>query len=181
MAKSVLTLVGVRWLAAGCSTAYRVIAIPAPADRVSLSDAWHSEDYQCLLAAISTVMVRELDFPPIQGVVLFYSNYRTYEAGLAEELRAGARRSEERSKHEIDADRSEQIAGWARQHAFTTAGVAINCEWLLGVGRPAPAKLSDATGCGLRDAVNRCARLNLPVRSGKRGQALASRYVLRRA
>lgn len=127
----VLTLMSICCLAAGCSTAYRAIPVPAPADRVPHSDAWHNEDYERLLAAISTVMVRELNLPRIQGVVLFYSNYRTYEVGLAEETRTGSWRVEERGRREGDAESSEQIAAWARQRAFATAGVAINDKVLI--------------------------------------------------
>lgn len=115
-----------------CSAVPRVIPIPPPADTTPQSVEWLNRDYQHLLSAISTVMVRELSFPPIDGQVTFYSNYQTYEAGLAEEFEVAAQRAEERSgKREAEPGRSERIAFSARQRAVTTAGVAINNKVLV--------------------------------------------------
>ena len=59
-----------------CSTAPQVIPIPAPSENAARSLDWLNENYPEVLSAISTAMVRELKFPPIQGVVTFYSNYQ---------------------------------------------------------------------------------------------------------
>lgn len=119
-------------LLAGCSTAPRVIPIPPPAETLSQPPVRFSDDYPQLLTAISTVMVRELNFPRVEGTVTFFSNYQTYEAGLAAEFTAAAQRADERSgKRQAESDRSDRIAFSARQRAVTTAGIAIDGKVLV--------------------------------------------------
>ena len=78
-----------------CAAAPRVIPIPAPSENAARSVNWHNENYQEALAAISFVMVRELNLPPIDGVVTFFSNHQTFENGLAAEFEKSRRREEE--------------------------------------------------------------------------------------
>lgn len=119
-------------LLVGCSSAPRIIPIPSPAESVLPLAVKLTDDYPRLLTAISTVMARELNFPPLEGTVTFYSNYQSYEAGLAAEFAAAAQRAEGRSgKSAAEPDRSERIAFSARQRAVTTAGVAINGNVLV--------------------------------------------------
>jgi hypothetical protein len=93
---------------------------------------WLNEDYPEVLAAISAVMVRELNFPPIQGVVVFYENSQTFEAGLAAAFEESARRAEERTgKRQPEAVRQENIAFAARQRAVTAVAVATNGNVLV--------------------------------------------------
>lgn len=115
-----------------CSTAPLVIPIPAPSENAARSVDWLNENYPEVLSAISTAMVRELKFPPIQGVVTFYSNYQTFESGLAAEFEESARRAEERTgKRQPEAVRQENIAFLARQRAVTAAAVATNGNVLV--------------------------------------------------
>lgn len=120
------------WALTACSTVPRVIPIPPPAVTALWPAVRLNDDYPQLLTGISTVMARDLNFPPIEGTVTFYSNYQTYEVGLAEEFESMARQAEERSgKREAEPGRSERIAFSARQRAVTTAGVAINGKVLV--------------------------------------------------
>ena len=115
-----------------CSVAPHVIPIPAPSENAARSLDWLNENYPEVLAAISTAMVRDLKFPPIQGVVTFYSNYQTFENGLAAEFEANARQAEERTgRRQPEAVRKENIATLARQRSVTAAAVAINDNILV--------------------------------------------------
>lgn len=130
--KASCRMLGCGLLLVACSTAPRAIPIPPPAENMPPPVVRLNDDYPKLLTAISTVMARELNFPPIKGMVTFYRNYQTYEIGLAEEFESAARQAEERSgKHEAEPGRSERIAFSARQRAVTTAGVAINGKVLV--------------------------------------------------
>ncbi len=115
-----------------CATAPQVIPIPAPSEDAARSVNWLNENYPEVLSAISTAMVRELKFPPIQGVVTFYSNYQTFESGLAAEFEKSARRAEERTgRRQPEAARQENIAFLARQRSVTAAAVAIDDNILV--------------------------------------------------
>jgi hypothetical protein len=93
---------------------------------------WLNENYPEVLAAISSVMVRELNFPPIQGVVTFYSNYQTFENGLAAQFEESRRREEERTgKRQPEAVRQETVAFAAHQRAVTATAVATNGNVLV--------------------------------------------------
>lgn len=115
-----------------CSAAPQAIPIPAPSENAARSLDWLNENYSEVLSAISTAMVRELKFPQIQGVVTFYSNYQTFENGLAAEFEANARRAEERTgRRQPESVRQENIAVLARQRSVTAAAVAINNKVLV--------------------------------------------------
>jgi hypothetical protein len=115
-----------------CSAAPQLISIPAPSENAARSLDWLNENYTEVLSAISTAMVRELKFPAIQGVVTFYSNYQTFESGLAAEFEANARLAEERTgRRQPEAVRQENIAFLARQRSVTAAAVAINGNILV--------------------------------------------------
>ena len=124
--------IGCGLLLQACSTAPRVIPIPAPSENTSHSVVWLNENYTEVLAAITTVMVRELKFPPIEGVVTFYVNYQTFENGLAAEFEESARRAEKRTGKRLpEPARGENIAFSARQRAVTAAAVATNGNVLV--------------------------------------------------
>ena len=115
-----------------CSAAPQVLPIPAPSENAVRPLDWLNENYPEVLSAISTAMVRELKFPPVQGVVTFYSNYQTFESGLAAEFDASARRAEERAgRRQPEAVRQQNIAFLARQRSVTAAAVAINGNVLV--------------------------------------------------
>jgi len=115
-----------------CSAAPQVIPIPAPSENAARSLDWLTENYPEVLSAISTAMARELKLPPIQGVVTFYSNYQTFESGLAAEFEESARRAEERTgRRQPEAVRQENIAFLARQRSVTAAAVAIDDNILV--------------------------------------------------
>ena len=115
-----------------CTTSPQVIPIPAPSEDAARSVDRLNENYPQVLSAISTAMVRELKLPPIQGAVSFYSNYQTFESGLAAEFEEIARRAEERTgRRQPEAVRQESIALLARQRAVTAAAVATNGNVLV--------------------------------------------------
>jgi hypothetical protein len=115
-----------------CAAGPQVIPIPAPAENAAGSLERLNENYTAVLSAISTAMVRDLKFPPIQGIVTFYSNYQTFEHGLAAEFEANARRREERTgRRQPEAVRQKNIAFLARQRAVTAAAVATNGNVLV--------------------------------------------------
>jgi len=115
-----------------CSAGPQVIPIPAPAENAAGSLERLNENYPEVLSAISTAMARELKFPTIQGVVTFYSNYQTFENGLAAEFEANARGAEERTgRRQPEAVRQERVAFLARQRSVTAAAVAVNDNVLV--------------------------------------------------
>lgn len=126
-------VIGLGLLAHACATAARVIPIPAPAENAIGSVDWRrSDNYSEVLAAISAVMVRELNFPPIHGVVTFYRNAQAFEAGLAAAFEENARREEERGgKRQPEAVRQENIAFAAHQRAVTAVAVASSSNVLV--------------------------------------------------
>jgi len=124
--KWLLWFVAAALLFNGCAAEPRVIPIPAPPETAVRSVDWLDENYPQLLVAIVSVMVREMNFPLINGIVTIYPNYQTFEAGLAIQFEANMRRSEERTgKRQPDAVRQENIESAARQRAATATAVAI--------------------------------------------------------
>ncbi len=69
-------------LVQACSTAPRVIPIPAASEN-KLPSLRMGGDYGEALAAMMTFMVRDLGLPQVEGVVWFYPNRSTFESALA--------------------------------------------------------------------------------------------------
>jgi hypothetical protein len=115
-------------IVAACSTAPRVITIPAPSENAPRSVEWLNENYSELLGAISSVMVLELKFPPIQSIVVFYPNSKAFETGLQSEFEDSEKRSGRQAKEPAN---HESIEFAARQSSVTATAVAINGKVLV--------------------------------------------------
>jgi hypothetical protein len=118
----------------GCVSAPRVIAIPSISEPAKPS-VNRSSDYPETLAAIVSVMVRELKLPAVEGTVTFYPNSMVLESALVAEYQKEydlvETRLDPKAKERFRATRDEHIALSARRLATTTVAVGMHKRILI--------------------------------------------------
>lgn len=117
-----------------CVSVPRVIAIPAVSDPVRAS-ADRTGDYPEALAAIVSVMTRELKLPAVDGTVTFYSNRFALESALVAEYDKEFEQIEKqlapKAKELFRATKEENIALAARERATTAVAVGMHKRILV--------------------------------------------------
>jgi hypothetical protein len=105
----------------GCASAPQVLTIPAVSDNTK-PPPYGTKDYAATLAAIMSVMVRDLGLPPIDGgSVTLYPSQASYEAGVV----AQAAENLERLRKQLGA-RAKEMKEAESVLAATTMAVGSN-------------------------------------------------------
>lgn len=119
---------------AACSSAPRVIAI-APVSESARAPVNRSTDYPETLAAIHSILVRDLGFLAIEGTVTFYSNSIALESALRAELEKEFAIAEAqlppKAREMFRATKEENVTFAARQRAVTAVAVGMHRRILV--------------------------------------------------
>lgn len=121
-------------LLAGCASAPRVVQIPTVVEPVRPAIGLTS-DYPETLAAIVSVMTRDLKLPAAEGIVTFYPNSVALESALMVEYEKDfgqlEKQLEPTEKEHFLATKAETIALAARQRATTAIAVGMHKRVLV--------------------------------------------------
>jgi hypothetical protein len=112
----------------GCTSTARVVQIPTVVEPVRPSIN-RTSDYPQMLAAIVSVMTRDLKLPAADGTVTFYPNSMVLESALVTEYEKDFEQLERqlgpKEKERFQATKTENIALAARQRATTAVAVGM--------------------------------------------------------
>ena len=114
----------------GCVSAPRVVPIPTVFEPVS-STISRTADYPETLAAIVSVMARDLNLPMADGTVTFYPNSMVLEAALVVEFEKDSEEVEKQFGPTAREHFREIIALTARQRATTAVAVGMHKRVLV--------------------------------------------------
>lgn len=118
----------------GCVSAPRVIQIPTVLESVR-PQVNRTSDYPEALAAIVSVMVRELKLPAVDGTVTFYPTSIALESALVAEYQKEFDQAEKqlspKAREIFRATKEENIALAARQRATTAVAVGMHKRILV--------------------------------------------------
>ena len=117
-----------------CSSAPRVIAIP-PVSESARAPVNRSTDYPEAVAAIHSILVRDMGFPAIEGTVTFYPNSIALESALRAELEKEFEIAEKqlppKAREILRATKEENVTFAARQRAVTAVAVGMHRRILV--------------------------------------------------
>jgi hypothetical protein len=120
----------------GCASTPQLLTIPPRAEAVK-PPAYGSKDYSEVLAAIVSVMVRNLKLPPVEASVTLYFSQNSYESGVMAESEKDLERLRQQLGSRANRLREEELVFSARRFAVSSVAVGmykkvlVN-EWRLG-------------------------------------------------
>lgn len=128
----ILVHVGCAWaiFLTGCIAAPRTLGIPAVADAVR-PPPYGTKDYPAALAAITSVMVRDLQLPAVEGSVTVYSSQASYESGVVAESEQDLARLRQQLGARVTRLNEEEFIFAARRFAVGSVAVGMYKKVLI--------------------------------------------------
>jgi hypothetical protein len=108
----------------GCASTPLVLTIPPSAEVVG-PPAYGSKDYPGALAAIMSVMARDLKLPPVESSVTLYFSQTSYESGVVAESEKDLERLRQQLGPRANQLREEELVFSARRFAVSSVAVGM--------------------------------------------------------
>lgn len=118
----------------GCASTPLVLTVPPRADAVR-PPAYGSQDYSGALAAIVSVMERDLKLPPVEASVTLYFSQTSYESGVVAESEKDLERLRQQLGPRANQLREEELVFSARRFAVSSVAVGMYKKVLVNEGR----------------------------------------------
>lgn len=108
----------------GCASTPQLLTIPSRGEAVR-PPAYGSKDYSEVLAAIVSVMERDLKLPPVEASVTLYFSQTSYESGVVAESEKDLERLRQQLGPRANRLREEELVFSARRFAVSSVAVGM--------------------------------------------------------